>query len=38
MTVLAIFSYGFIAFGPVATLFIVTVARHPHEVIVMMAG
>ena len=38
MTVLATFSYGLIAFGPVGALFCATVARHPHEVIIMMAG
>jgi len=38
MTVLATFGYGLIAFGPVAALFCATVARHPHEVIIMMAG
>ena len=38
MTVLATFSYGLIAFGPVGALFCTTVARHPHEVIIMMAG
>ena len=38
MTVLALFGYGFIAFGPVTTLFIVTVARSAHEVIVMLLG
>ena len=38
MTVLATFSYGLIAFGPVGALFCTTVARYPHEVIIMMAG
>ncbi len=38
MTVLAVFAYGFIAFGPVAALFAVTVACHAHEVIIMMAS
>ena len=38
MTVLATFGYGLIAFGPVAALFCTTVARHPHEVIIVMAG
>ena len=38
MTVLAVFAYGFIAFGPVGALFAVNVARNPHEVIIMMVG
>lgn len=38
MTVLAVFSYGFIAYGPAVVLFIVTVARHAYEVILLMSG
>ena len=37
MTVLAIFGYGLVAFGPVGTLFVVTVARQAHEVIIVMS-
>ena len=38
MTVLAVFSYGLIAYGPAAALFFVTVARQPHEVIILIVG
>lgn len=38
MTVLSVFSYGFVAFGPMIVLFCVTVARKPHEVIIMMSA
>ncbi len=37
MTVLATFGYGFIAFGPIAALFLVTVARQAHEIIIVMS-
>ena len=37
MTVLATFAYGFIAFGPIAALFIVTVVRQAHEIIIVMS-
>ena len=38
MTILAIFSYGFIAYGPTVVLFAVTVARHAYQVILLMTG
>ena len=38
MSILSTFSYGLIAFGPMIVLFCVTVARHSHEVIVMMSA
>lgn len=38
MTVLATFSYGLIAFGPMIVLFFVTVSRKPYEVIIMMSA
>lgn len=38
MTVLAVFSYGFIAFGPTVVLFAVTVARNAYQVILLMTG
>ena len=38
MTVLAAFAYTMIAYGPVVAMFAVTVARQPHEVIIMILG
>lgn len=38
MTILATFSYGFIAFGPTVVLFAVTVARNAYQVILLMTG
>ena len=38
MTLLATFAYGFIVFGPIGALFCTTVAPHPYEIIVSIAG
>jgi anterior pharynx defective protein 1 len=38
MTVLSVFAYGFIAYGPTVVLFAVTVARHAYQVILLMTG
>ena len=38
MTVLATFAYGFIVFGPIGALFCTTVAPHPYEIIISIAG
>ena len=38
MTVLAVFAYGFIAYGPTVVLFAVTVSRHAYQVILLMTG
>ena len=38
MTVLAVFAYGFIAYGPTVVLFSVTVACHAYQVILLMTG
>ena len=38
MTIVDELGYIFIAFGPALAMFFVTVARQPHEVIVMILG
>eukprot|EP00731_Ephydatia_muelleri_P025013 Em0017g96a len=38
MTLLATFAYSFIVFGPIGALFCTTVAPHPYEIIVSIAG
>ena len=38
MTILSVFAYGFIAYGPTVVLFAVTVARHAYQVILLMTG
>ena len=38
MTVLAVFSYGLIAFGPTVALFLATVIKNAHEVIILMSS
>ena len=38
MTVLAVFSYGSLAFGPMIALFFATVFTHAHEVIILMSS
>ena len=38
MTVLAVFSYGSVAFGPMIALFFATVFTHAHEVIILMSS
>lgn len=38
MTVLATFSYAFIAYGPTVVLFVITVASNAYQVILLMTG
>ena len=38
MSVLSVFAYGSVAFGPMIALFFATVFTHAHEVIILMSS